>query len=151
MRIDFLLEDIKYFAEHFPAENYGMTANDTSRQQPEQIEQFLSDGWTKESGVKLSFFEALAWLRYEDFFEFTGFKSFSINGHDSEYTYDEMKYQDWVCDDKGNFDISRYASGVYNIPLRVVSHIEYLSENKQEAAEKAIEYIENYTTFKSKI
>jgi hypothetical protein len=121
-----------------------MMAIGTALQHPEKIEQYLGDGWTKGSGVKLSLFEALAWIRYEDIVEYIGFRTEHINHYDTQYTYDEAVYQDWVSDEQGGFDFYRYASGVYNIPIRLVTKLQFLSKDKHEAAQKAIEYIEEY-------
>jgi hypothetical protein len=145
MRLDYLLEDTKYFAEHFPDENYDMLSIGSWNQQPQRLESYLSDGWNKGTDIKLSFFEALAWVRYDDVCEYIGFRAFSINEYDREYTYDDVKYQDWACDEQGNFDITRYASAIYNIPIRIVHVISTQSTNKQDQARKVIEYIEKLT------
>lgn len=144
MRIDLLMQDTLYFRDHFPAENYNVLGCDSAIQQCESLEMWLGKGWEKGSGVELNFFEALAWLRMEDFIEYRGLKTFSRNDMDTEYTYDFAEYQDWCVDDHGNFCIDRHASSVYNLPLRIVEKLTVLGYDKQTQVEKVLEEIERY-------
>jgi hypothetical protein len=145
MRYDLLLKDTLYFRDHFPAGNYDAFVLESLKEKPEELESFLEKGWEKESGTKLNFFEALAWLRMEDIIEYKGFKSYSINEHDSEYTYDSAEFQDWVSDDWGNFCIDRHASAVYNLPIRIVQKIGMFSNQKERQVEYVLDYINKFT------
>ena len=144
MRFDLLKKDVEYFAKHFPKDNYDMYANESKYCKAEHLENYLEKGWNVGSGIKLNFFEALCWHRLEDMFEFKGFTSYSINEHDTEYTYDSMEFQDWVLDDCDKFCEIRYASGVYNLPIRIVDELNNLSNDKHMQVEYILQYIADY-------
>jgi len=146
MRFDILKQDTQYFAEHFPASNYDAFALNSSVKSPEELDVFLDKIWTKDSGFIANFWEALAWLRSEDFIEYENFKSFSRNEHDTEFTYDSIRFQDWVLSDRERFCIHRHASAIYNLPLRIVEKIGLFSVDKDRQAQYVLKFINEYET-----
>lgn len=146
MRFDYLKEDTMYFRDHFPAENYNAFSTILAMTSAERFESKLGMPWEKGSGVQANFFEALAWLRSDDFLTYENFRSYSINEHDTEYTYDSVKYQDWVTDEYDRFDIHRHASAIYNLPIRIVDKLNMNSIDKDRQAEYVLKYIDEYIT-----
>ena len=150
MRFDILMQDTKYFAEHFPASNYDALSVNSAVRSPEDLDVYLDRIWEKDSGFTGNIWEALAWIRSEDFIEYEGFKSFSRNEHDTEYTYDTIRFQDWVLDEHDRFCILRHASAIYNLPIRIVEKIGMFSIDKDRQAQYVIKYIHDYVTKEQK-
>lgn len=144
MRFDFLKQDTLYFRDHFPAENYNAFSTLLATTNAESIEHKLGLPWEKGSGVQANFFEALAWLRSDDFLQYEGFKSYSLNEHDTEYTYDNVIFQEWVIDEYERFDVHRHASAIYNLPIRIVDKLNMDSIDKYRQAEYVLKYIDEY-------
>jgi hypothetical protein len=144
MRFDFLEQDTIYFRDHFPKENYDIFSVSTAFQDADKVEMFLGKGWEKGSDVKLNFFEALAWLRSDDFIKYNGLRSYAINDFDTEFTYDSVEYQEWCSDDDGRFAPERHASAIYNLPIRIVDKINVMSVDKDRQAEYVLEFIRNH-------
>lgn len=144
MRFDILKEDAKYFADHFPASNYeGLSVNSAVRS-PEELDAYLDKLWTKDSGFRGNFWEALAWIRSDDFIEYENFKSYSRNEHDTRFTYDSIRFQNWVLDEHDRFCILRHASAIYNLPIRIVEKIGMFSIDKDRQSQYVIKYIHDY-------
>lgn len=150
MRFDILRQDTQYFAEHFPAENYDALSYFSELDSPDDLDIFMEKIWTKNSGTRGNFWEALMWIRSDDFIEYEGFKAYSLNEHDTEYTYDSKTFQDWVLDDYDRFCIFRHASAVYNLPMRIVKKIGSFSIDKDKQAECVFKFIDEYKTTEHK-
>jgi hypothetical protein len=144
MRFDTLKQDTLYFREHFPEPNYNSINYHSMVRSPDELEIFLEKIWTKDSGIEGNFFEALAWIRSEDYVEYDNFRAFSRNEHDTEYTYDSIRFQDWVLDDHDTFCIYRHASAVYNLPYRIVQKMNMYSIDKYRQADYVLKFIHDY-------
>lgn len=143
MRFDLLKQDTLYFAENFPSENYAALSINSSEYTAEKLDAYFDELWIKnfQSG---NFWEALAWIRTDDYIEYENFRAFSRNEYDTEYTYDSIKFQEWVLDDHGNFDILRHASAIYNLPIRICEKISMFSSDKSKQANYVLNYIDEY-------
>ena len=150
MRFDILKQDTMYFADHFPASNYDALSIESAVKSPEELDMYFDKLWESNSIVSGNFWEALAWVRTDDYIEYEGFKAFSRNEHDTEYTYDSIKFQDWVLDERENFCILRHASAIYNLPIRIVEKIGMFSIDKDRQAQHVIKYIHDYITKEQK-
>lgn len=150
MRFDILKQDTLYFRDHFPMGNYNVSSCNSMIESPEELDVYLDKIWTRKSGFEANFFEALAWIRSEDFIEFEGFKAYSINEHDTEYTYDSKRFQDWVLDDYERFSIEQHASAVYNLPYRIVQKLNSFSIDGLKQAEMVLKFIDEYKTREQK-
>lgn len=146
MRLKLLKEDLEYFEKHFPEINYHAFNCVTSGMNAIELESILDKGWNKDSKIQLNFFEALAWLRWDDPCYVTDVK-WTRNEYDSEMTYSGVEYQKWVVDEKGNFDILRYASFIYNMPIRVCKDINEFGLSKQEQCIEVKKFIEKFSGF----
>lgn len=143
MRFDLLKQDTLYFAENFPSENYDALSINSSVYTAEKLDAYFDEVWIKnlQSG---NFWEALAWIRTDDYIEYENFRAFSRNEYDTEYTYDSIKFQEWVLDDHGSFDILRHASAIYNLPIRICEKICMFSTDKSKQANYVLNYIDEY-------
>lgn len=144
MRFDYLEQDTIYFRDHFPAENYDMFNVSSAFEEPEKLESHLGKAWEKDSGIKLNFFEALAWLRSDDYIKYNGLKSYSINDLDTEFTYDSVEYQEWCKDERGRFACERHASAIYNLPIRIIDKLNVMSVDKDRQVDYVLEFIRNH-------
>jgi len=144
MRFDILKEDAKYFADHFPPSNYEGLSVNSAVKSPEELDAYLENLWTRNSGFRGNFWEALAWIRSDDFIEYENFHSFSRNEHDTEFTYDSIRFQDWVLDEHDRFCVFRHASAIYNLPIRIVEKIAMFSIDKDRQAMHVLKYIDEY-------
>jgi hypothetical protein len=144
MRFDFLEQDTIYFRDHFPTENYDIFGLGTLFEDPERLETYLGKGWESGSNIKLNFFEALAWLRSDDYIKYNGLKSYAINDYDTEFTYDTAEYQEWCSDEDGRFCADRHASAIYNLPIRIVNKLNMMAVDKNRQAEYVLEFIRNH-------
>jgi hypothetical protein len=145
MRFDLLEADLEVFSMYFPKENYDVYSQATQQQTVSSLEGFLVDGWNSGTGVKLNFFEALCFLRFEDVTNYEAVWSDKINEHDITLSCRGEVFSEWVCDSLGRFDIERYASGIYNLPIRVVTKLNSMSANKHRQARYVKEFIDKYT------
>ena len=142
MRFDLLRRDILRFQKYFPAENYDANECDSRYCEAENLEEFLEKGWNAKSGVKLNFLEALVFHRFDNPFNYSGSYTFSHNGLDSETIYDDVFYKPYVLDSLDKYSASRHASSIYNLPLRMIEEIGFMSTNKDRQCEYALNYID---------
>lgn len=134
MRFDLLRKDLEQFAKSFPSENYDVYANASQQKDPTELEGFLCDGWNAGTKSKLNFFEALCYLRFDGIVTYETIQKTNINEHDILLTGHGMAFAEWTCDPIGRFDVERYASGIYNIPIRIIKELNSCSQNKDRQA-----------------